>query len=160
MFGINTFDITIPAPSNADLKSVMSPFKLSSCVCACFNAESFASFNPSLKSLTFSVDETVILLNACKPYVVNMVFLYAFRSSSDIPLSFPFSSSTTSLKSLALPCASYTETPNSSSAFLAVLVGVYKSIIALFNDVAASSPVMFCSANLSKLNVTLSIFCP
>ena len=102
-------DTPICKPSTAEWKIVISPCKLSSIVCACVAAEpmpSLALANPSLNSLTFSVLETVIILKAFKPCDVKIAPLYAFASSSLIPDKAPFNSSTTSLKSLALPSAS------------------------------------------------------
>ena len=158
--GVTPLDKAILNPSEADFKSVMSPAKLSSWVSAIRLAEPCAPFNAALNPSTVDLEETVILLNACKPNVEKMAFLVTFFSSSDIPAIADCKSSMTSFKGRAFPVASYALTFSLSSAFFAVEVGVYKSIMALFNAVDASAPVTFCSANRSKARVVPSAVCP
>ncbi len=116
--------IAIFAPSAALPKRVMSPSKLLSCVAACSAVEPLASAKPVLNFSILSAEVFAILLKASSPCMPKMEFLYAFASSSESPDRALLNSSTTVLKSLALPLVSYAETPRLSKAFFAVSVGV------------------------------------
>ena len=156
IYGSIRFPKAIAAPSTADFSMVICPFRLSSCVAACCAALPPASPSPDHSSCTLAAEEAVILLNAFIPLVVKMVFFNAFASSSLMVRRDPASSSTTVLKSLALPSALYAETPRRSRAAFASWVGEYRSAMARFRLVAAVCPVTFCSAIRRSARVMLS----